>query len=160
MLVDVLFGVALVASAASRSPPSLDDLWAGTASFGLLRSTPVNAPGFTRVDAGTRVVVGTNGSWHLFGRWDQGATTNCPQTISINVRTSSDEGRTWGEPHLVAAPDGTTGRLCVPLSVPLSLSLSLSLDPLSVPRSRALSLGVCGISLFFPALSFLSYPQP
>lgn len=88
-------------------PPTLDDLWAGNASFKLLRSTPVDSPGFQHVDAGTRVVV-ANGMWFLFGRWDQGASQRCPQRISINVRASTDQGRSWGQPHTVAEPDETT----------------------------------------------------
>jgi|EP01046_Picozoa_sp_COSAG06_P032926 hypothetical protein len=91
-------------------PPSLDDLWAGNASFKLLRSTPLSAPGFAHVDAGTRVVV-SNGTWYLFGRWDQGPSKKCPQRISINVRASTDKGQTWGAPHVVAEPDETT--VCV-----------------------------------------------
>ncbi len=93
------------------APPSLDDLWSGEASFKLLRSTPVGAPGFTHVDAGTRVVV-VNSTWFLFGRWDQGATKSCPQgEISINVRASTDKGESWSEPHLIAKPDET--KVCI-----------------------------------------------
>ena len=126
--------------AKATPPPTLDDMWSGKASFKLLRSTPVGAPGFEHVDAGTRVVV-INSTWYLFGRWDQGATKKCPNgEISINVRASTDQvppslnmemfachslaivaktvssgsvaqGQSWGEPHLIAKPDET--KVCI-----------------------------------------------
>ena len=87
------------------APPTMDDLWDNTAHFNLLRSVPLNAQNFQHVDAGTRVVV-INATWYLFGRWDLGATKKCPNgEISINVRASTDSGRSWDEPHSIAEPD-------------------------------------------------------
>lgn len=77
-------------------PPSLDDLWSGTAGFHLVRTFPVNSPALPAVDAATRVVV-VNGSWFLFGRADMGATSACQSgVITTNVRVSTDKGATWG----------------------------------------------------------------
>lgn len=53
--------------APAPTPPTLDDLWSGNASFRLTRSTPVASAGFMHVDAGTRVVV-INQTWFLFGK--------------------------------------------------------------------------------------------
>ena len=86
-------------------PPSLDDLWNGTARFATYANFTVNSPSFLGVDAGTRVVV-ANGAWYLFGRSDAGATPRCPSgEISTNVRASVDAGATWGPPTTIAAPD-------------------------------------------------------
>ena len=94
------------AQPAPGAPPSLDDLWAGTAHFSPVASFDVGSPGFEDVDAGTRVVV-VNGTWFLFGRADAPATPACPSgMISINVRASADKGRSWGPPSPLAAPDG------------------------------------------------------
>ena len=47
---------------------------------------------------------------YLFGRHDSGATPNCSSgMISINVRASVDQGRTWTNPHPVAVPDAAEG---------------------------------------------------
>ena len=87
------------------APPTMDDLWDNAAHFKQLRSVPLNAQNFQHVDAGTRVVV-INETWYLFGRWDLGATKKCPSgEISINVRASTNSGRSWSEPHSIAEPD-------------------------------------------------------
>jgi hypothetical protein len=94
------------AQPAPGAPPSLDDLWAGTAHFSPVASFDVGSPGFAGVDAGTRVVV-VNGTWFLFGRADAPATPACQSgMISINVRASVDKGRSWGPPSPLATPDG------------------------------------------------------
>jgi hypothetical protein len=94
------------AQPAPGAPPSLDDLWAGTAHFSPVASFDVGSPGFADVDAGTRVVV-VNGTWFLFGRADAPATPACQSgMISINVRASADKGRSWGPPSPLATPDG------------------------------------------------------
>jgi hypothetical protein len=106
----MLAALVLIAAATSEvsvdaSPPSLDDLWGGAAFFAPYTSTPINAPGFEQVDAGTRVVV-VNGTWYLFGRYDVGPTAACPGgEISINVRASTDKGKHWCTPSIVVRPD-------------------------------------------------------
>lgn len=85
--------------------PSVDDLWANTASFQHVRSFPANSPQFPKIDAGTRIVA-LNGTWYLFGRYDTGPVANCTQgVISVNVRSSIDQGASWSTPHPVLTPD-------------------------------------------------------
>ena len=87
-------------------PPGFDDLWAGAARFEPIASFPVGAAGFETVNAGTRIVAGASGHWFLFGRADSAPTPRCPSgEISINVRASSDQGRSWGPPSALATPD-------------------------------------------------------
>ena len=75
----------------SSPPPTLDDLWNGTARFVPFATHAANTVGFSNVNAGTRVVVGSDGTWYLFGRADSGPTPQCPQgEIGINVRASQD----------------------------------------------------------------------
>eukprot|EP00040_Diaphanoeca_grandis_P043837 m.269238 g.269238 ORF g.269238 m.269238 type:complete len:470 (-) comp83218_c0_seq1:224-1633(-) len=105
----IVFGFfAIVCQVVSLTPPTLDDLWNNTATFMPYVSIPVGSAGFAHVDAGTRVVV-MGSTWYLFGRFDSGPTANCPQgEISINVRSSTDQGMSWGAPHAVVAPDEKT----------------------------------------------------
>ena len=56
-VVSVGLSRAQLAPGAPPAPPSLDDLWAGTAHFSPVASFDVGSPGFEEVDAGTRVVV-------------------------------------------------------------------------------------------------------
>jgi hypothetical protein len=86
----------------------MDDLWNGTARFMPFQSFPQSTPEiFPQIDAGTRVVV-VNSTWYLFGRWDGGHSTVCPQYIQISVRSSTDSGRTWGKPDFFLIPDEKT----------------------------------------------------
>lgn len=103
--------VAILGCAAANvfaAPPSMDDFWAGSAFFYPSVSIPAGGAAFQQVDAGTRVVV-VNSTWYLFGRYDLGATVKCPDgEISINVRASVDQGRTWTPPSVLVKPDEVT----------------------------------------------------
>ena len=105
----VLFAAAVLAGPPPPAPPTLDDFWAGAANFAPVRKFAQGAPGFSSINAGTRVVA-RNGTFYLFGRADNGtATGGCAQgTIAINVRASTDEGATWSAPQPVATPDLAT----------------------------------------------------
>ena len=98
--------LAAASARAPAPPPSLDDLWAGTANFSPVRSLQPGTAAFPSIDAGTRVVA-RNGTFILFGRADNGTAVGaCAQgTIAVNVRTSADEGATWSAPAPVATPD-------------------------------------------------------
>lgn len=113
-----------------RKPPTLDDLWIGQAFFKPHIAIPINSNGFQHVDAGTRIVV-VNTTWYLFGRWDTGATAKCPGgEISINVRSSTNQGATWSLEHSVVKPDEVTTCTCfmVYFSSRALLLCSASLD--------------------------------
>eukprot|EP00658_Telonema_sp_P-2_P073843 TRINITY_DN6297_c0_g1_i1.p1 TRINITY_DN6297_c0_g1~~TRINITY_DN6297_c0_g1_i1.p1 ORF type:complete len:522 (+),score=39.78 TRINITY_DN6297_c0_g1_i1:251-1816(+) len=107
-----LHGMTLVLLAASlrfaACQPTLDDLWDSKARFVPVVKIPVGSPGFSAVNAGTRITV-MNETWYLFGRADTGPTAKCPGgEISINVRASTDKGRSWGAPSTLVEPDETT----------------------------------------------------
>ena len=122
-------------AATAQAPPTMDDLWDhGNATFKEILSFPMNDPRLPGVDAGTRVVV-VNATWYLFGRHDTGPTPTCSSgMISINVRASVDQGRTWTLPHSIIEPDETAGTctcksvaLCFPPRYIYCLSLFLAL---------------------------------
>ncbi len=119
MLTFVLLGCGRTTAQPQSSPaPSIgqqmEALWQGQAHFQEVRDIDWNAPPYSTGLEGAawfaKPMPFAGGAWYLFSRHAVPKPSYCPGGGSeVVVRASSDEGRTWSNPGVVAAAPGSPG---------------------------------------------------
>ncbi len=111
----VLLAYTAACSATAQSTPTLDDFWAGKAHFVERRTIDwTKMPGGTSAESSAWFAI-DKGTWYAFNRAPvPQRSAACPEdNMQAVVRASSNSGKTWTAPVVVAAPgDSKRGDGC------------------------------------------------